>query len=152
MDFLLKSCAVVLMSFLVSLPARAQTPAPDDADSFKEDVISNIDLSKPFATREAWRFIATQGPPVEGVSGDEEPGQIQLCLRVAPSSPCGPELNAADVPHYLNAVKIVYPRGRTGQPLLFIQTAGLHGGNGSQIVSTQMLAYESSQNHFVRIY
>ena len=128
-------------------------------------VISDIDLSKPFATREAWRFIATQGPPVAGddtPSGDQEPGQIQLCLRAAPSAPCDPQLQNAlraaqhddyfTQPHYLDAVKIVYPRGRTDPPLLFVQTGSLHSGDGDQLVSTQMLAYENSQNRFVRIY
>jgi hypothetical protein len=171
MDFPPKSCVVFLLSLLVSAPARAQTPAPngragnaDDADSVEGAVISNIDLSGPFATREAWRFIATQGPPVAGddtASGGEEPGRIQLCLRAAYSAPCDPQLlNALDAtssarftqPHYLNAVNTVYPRGSADQPLLFVQTASLHAGNGSQLVLTQMLAYKNSQNRFARIY
>lgn len=173
MDFLPKSCVVFLLLLLVSAPARAQTPTPngragdaDDADSVERAVISNIDLSGPFATREAWRFIANQGPPVAGddtLSGDEEPGRIHLCLRAAPSAPCDPQLQNAlraasladdsyTQPHYLDAVKIVYPRERADQPLLFVQTSSLHSGNGNQVVSTQMLAYENSQNRFVRIY
>ena len=50
------------------------------------------------------------------------------------------------------SVKIVYPRGRADQPLLFVQTGSLHSINGNQLVSTQMLAYENTQNRFVRIY
>jgi len=173
MDFLPKSCVVFLLSLLVSAPARAQTPTPngragnaDDADSVEGAVISNIDLSRPFSTHEAWRFIATQGPPLSGddtASGGEEPGRIQLCLRATPSAPCNPQLlnalrtasSAKDdftQPHYLNAVKIVFPRGRADQPLLFVQTASLHAGNSSQLVLTQVLAYENSQNRFTRIY
>ncbi len=129
-------------------------------------VISDIDLSSPFATSEGWRFIATQAPPVAGdntASGDQEPGQIQLCLRPAPSAPCDARLqntlraptSKSDYftqPHYLDAVRIVYPRGRTDPPLLFVQAGSLHSGDGDQLVSTQMLAYEDSQNRFVRIY
>jgi hypothetical protein len=170
MDFLPKSSVVFLLSLLVSVPACAQTPTPngragnaDDADSVEGAVISNIDLSSPFATREAWRFIATQGPPVDGLYDEKEPGQIQLCLRAIPSAPCDPQLRTAlsaassandfsTQPHYLNVVKIVYPRRSVGQPLLFVQTASLHAGNGSQLVLTQVLAYENSQNRFVRIY
>jgi hypothetical protein len=171
MDFLPKLGVVFLVSLLVSAPARAQTLAPNgragnanDADSVEAAVISNIDLSGPFATREAWRFIATQGPPVEGIlPGDEEPGPIQICFRTAPSSPCDPQLqNAPGVaaladdtstqPHYLDAVEIVYPRGPADQPLLLVRTGSLHGANGSQTVSTQTLAYENAQNRFVRIY
>jgi len=157
MDFLPKSCVLFLLSLLVSKPARAQTPTPEDADSVKETTISNIDLSKPFATREAWRFIATQGPRISGndtASGGEEPGRIQLCLRAAPSPPCDPQLQNAlhDEPHYLETVEIVYPRGSTGRPLLLVRTGGVHGTNGSQSETTQMLAYENAQNHFVLIY
>jgi hypothetical protein len=132
------------------------------AQSKTSSVISDIDLSKPFSTREPWRFVATQGPPVAGddtASGDEEPGQIQLCLRPFPSAPCDPQLlNAlgtaprAEDPHYLNAVKIVYPRGSGDPPVLFVQTASTHAGNGSQVVLTQVLAYNNSQNRFVLIY
>ena len=136
------------------------------AQSVTSSVISNIDLSRPFSTREAWRFIATQGPPVSGddtASGSEEPGKIQLCLRAAPTTPRDPQLqNALRVPssandfftqpHYLNALKIVYPRGSADQPLLFVQTASLQSGDGDQLVFTQVLAYKSSQNGFVRIY
>jgi hypothetical protein len=136
------------------------------AQSLTSSVISNIDLSKPFSTREAWRFIATQGPPFSGhdtPTGGEEPGEIQLCLRTAPTAPCDPELQNAPraashandsftQPHYLKAAKIVYPHGPAGQPLLFVQTGSLHSGDGDQLVFTQMLAYKSSQSGFVRIY
>jgi len=136
------------------------------AQSVTSSVISNIGLSKPFSTREDWRFIATQGPLVSGhdtPSGGEEPGKIQLCLRAAPTAPCDPELQndsgAASSaksfftqPHYLRTVKIVYPRGRADQPLLFVQTGSVHSGDGNQLVFTQVLAYKSSHNGFVRIY
>jgi hypothetical protein len=136
------------------------------AQSTTSSVISNIDLSKTFSTREAWRFIATQGAPVAGddtASGGEEPGRIQLCLRAALSAPCDPQLlNALGAasrandfftqPHYLNAVKVVYPRGSADQPLLFVQTASMHSGDGDQVILTQVLAYENSQNRFLRIY
>jgi len=129
-------------------------------------VISDIDLSKPFSTRDAWHLVATQGPPVSGdetALGDEEPGQIQLCLRATPSSPCDPQLlNALRTtsiandyyaqPHYLNAVKIVYPRGSGDPPVLFVQTASTHSVDGDQVILMQVLAYENSQNRFVRIY
>lgn len=145
--------AVAALALAMIFAAQSTTPS----------VISNIDLSKSFSTREAWRLIATQGPPVTGddtATGSEEPGQIQLCLRASPSAPCDPQilnaLDAADVffaqPHYLNAVKIVYPRGRADKPVLFVQTASMHSGDGNQVILTQVLAYENSQNRFARIY
>ena len=118
------------------------------AQSSTWSVISNIDLSTPFSTREAWHFIATQGPRVAGddtASGSEEPGRIQLCLRASLSAPCDPQLlNALRVassandfftqPHYLNAVRIVYPRGSADQPVLFVQTASMYSGDSDQII------------------
>lgn len=133
------------------------------AQSRTSSVISEINLSSPFSTREAWRFVATQGPPVDGLYDEKEPGQIQLCLQATPTAPCDPQLqnalgtasSANDLfmqPHYLNAAKIVYPRGSADRPLLFVQTSSLHAGNGGQLVFTQVLAYENSQNRFARIY
>lgn len=141
-------------------------PTAAAAQSIKSAVISNIDLSKPFSTREAWRFTATQGPPVSGddtASGDEEPGQIQLCLRTGPSAPCDPQLLNAlrppayandpySQPHYLKTVKIVYPRGNAAPPLLFVQTASMSSGDGDQVVLTQVLTYDNSEDRFLRIY
>jgi hypothetical protein len=173
MNFLPKSCVAFLLFLLVSAPARAQKATPNGredsaeaTDSVNGSVISDIDLSKPFKTRTAWHFIATQGPPVTGgspPSGEEEPGQIQLCLRAAPSAPCDPRLQNAlrtpidaddpfTQPHYLDAAKIVFPRGNADQPLLFVQTRSIFSGDSDRLVSTQVLAYRNSGNRFVRIY
>lgn len=133
------------------------------AQSIRPSVISDIDLSKPFSTREAWQFTATQGPSVAGLYDEKEAGEIQLCLRMSPSASCDPQLlnepgftiSANDrftQPHYLKAVKIVYPQGAARQPLLFVKTGSLHSGNGGQTVLTQVLAYKNPQNRFVRIY
>lgn len=129
-------------------------------------VLSNIDLSRPFSTREPWHLITTQGSPVRGddtPSGGEEPGVIRLCLQAIHSSPCDPQLlnplrDASDAndffvqPHYLNAAKIVYPRESTDQPVLLIQVSSLHSGDGDQRVSTQIFAYANAEERFARIY
>jgi hypothetical protein len=147
----------VAQALVVSVAALAVATALA-AEPTASSVVSNIDLSKPFATRAAWRLIATQGPPDDDTpSGGEEPGPIQLCLRAARSAPCDRQLQTAPAespfePHYLNGVEIVYPRGGVGQPLLFVQTASEHSINGDQSVFTQMLAYKNSEDHFVRIY
>ena len=147
--------AQVVFAFAVATVLAAQ--------STTSSVISNIDLSGPFSTREAWRFVATQGPPVDGLFDEKEPGEIQLCLRGAPSAPCDPQLQTTlgDAskanepymqPHYLDTAKIVYPRGSADQPLLFVRTSSLQSVNGNQRIATQMLGYEKSQNRFVRVY
>ncbi len=152
--FRLKIC-VVFLALPTILAAQSTTSS----------VISNIDLSKPFSTGEPWRFIASQGPSVSGnetVSGGEEPGRIQLCLQATPSASCDPQLLTAlradssddyfAQPHYLKTVKIVYPRGTTGKPFLFVKTGSLYSGDGDQVVLTQVLTHENSQKPFVRVY
>jgi len=128
--------------------------------------LSNLDLSKPFSTRSPWHLTATQSAPVRGddtPSGGEEPGQIRLCLQATHLSPCDPQLgnalgdasDASDIftqPHYLNAVRIVYPRESADQPLLWIQMSSLHSGDGDQRVATLMFAYANDQDRFVHIY
>ena len=126
-------------------------------------VISAIDLAGPFAARSAWRFTASQGPSVadpDGSAGDEVPGDVRLCLRKAASGACDPQLlgtlSAASTddsfsqPHYLNDAKIV--EGAPGHPLLLVQTASLHSGDGDQLVFTQALAYRRETDEFVRVY
>ncbi|WP_454718895.1 hypothetical protein [Caulobacter segnis] len=146
--------AVVALCCSVGLPASAQS-APT--------VVKTIDLSKPFATRSAWSFLATQGEPVDdptGLQDDKVPGPIRLCLRKGPSASCDPSLsatvaNAADNDVFLqphDLAKAVVIRAPSGQPLLLVQAGSAHSGNGDQLVRTQVLAYRSREDRFERVY
>ncbi len=125
--------------------------------------IKTLDLTKPFTTRSAWRFTATQEAPVNDPTGfqdDKVPGPIHLCLRKAGVASCDPSLRATvanpsdnDVflaPHDLASAEIVH--GPSGQPLLFVQAGSAHSGNGDQLVRTQVLAYRADQDRFERVY
>ena len=153
--------ALAAVAALVVTASTAHAAAPKALA-----VISDIDLSGPFAARSPWRFIATQQPDIESpVFGppETEPGPIQLCLRAAPSATCDPELRSvwpvtppgsdiyADI-HYLSAAEIVRPRGAGARPLLWVQATSLHSVDGGHDISTQVLAYRPSQDRFVRIY
>jgi hypothetical protein len=141
----------------IGIAATSQAPA----------VVSMLDLSGPFATRTAWRFVATQGPQVAdafGSIGDKVPGLIDLCLRKAATTACDPVIEGRQPTgesshsefyaesHYLNEARIVYPRGLGAPPLLIVQAASVHSGDGDQLVSTQVLAYRAEQDRFARIY
>jgi hypothetical protein len=151
-DWPARACAV--LAFAMAVSAAAAAPAAS--------VVSSLDLAKPFATRSDWRFTATQGPPVEGVMGDPAPGPIQLCLRAGASNPCDPALQGAlrtgqadDIfadAHYLNAVNILQPRGPASLPILWVQAASLYSGDGDQVITTQVLAYNRAKDSFARIY
>lgn len=152
-----------VVATLVALAAGADSAAAAVAPGAPA-VISQIDLSKAFATRSPWRFVATQGPPIQDpiMGSGAAPGSILLCVRAATSTACDPQLRStspdeAAAPvfadfHYLDRAEIVRPFGAAGRPLLFVQTRSLRGGNGGQIISTQVLGYRRSQDRFARVY
>ncbi len=131
------------------------------ASSPGDKVISSIDLSKPFHTRPAWHFTATQGPPGKDVTGyDDEPGVITICLKEGSSSKCGPSLRTRfdaktcldPFPQYLNSAEIVHPHDLGGRAMLLVQLATAHSGDGDQCVLTQALAYDPSRDQFRSLY
>ncbi len=136
------------------------TGAGSGALAASETNIAAMDLSKPFATRAPWRFTARQGPDVEDPGGNDAPGAISLCLtrdngktcHSAPGKalrlPSGDDSFAE--PHYIDALKVVHPR--PGAPLLLLQVASFHAGNGDQRAAMQLYAYDRSKDDFVLAY
>jgi len=120
--------------------------------------IRQIDLATPFGARSPWRLVVTQGPPEEGLNGDDEPGALQLCLQKSPTEPClsealrDPEPYSEWGPHYLEAASPIYPQGRAAPPLFEIVTASTHGGNGSQLIVTYLLKYDRTRDAVERVY
>jgi len=125
--------------------------------------VANIDLARPFGTKAAWRLVVTQGPEGPGLYGpedDPEPGPVRLCLTRSKGD-CGP---GADVTphaaynveqlaiHEFQLAKVVYPRGRSGPPLLLVRTASLPGGDGDHGIFTQVFAYRRAADRFEPIY
>jgi hypothetical protein len=131
-----------------------------------------IDLSSPFKTRAAWRFISSQDPATvdprrigvpDNVEADAIPGLVHLCLRAGPNAPCDPKVVTMPRPpapfpqsawdaHYLNRAEIVYPLGLTAPPLLLLQTASEHSVDNDQVIFTQLLKYDPARDHFEQIY
>lgn len=130
-----------------------------------QTAIARLELGKAFGARSPWRFVARQGPAEADPAGMETqvPGVLRLCLDRSPSGGCETPLEAMPprapdelesmwAARYLRAATIVYPRGRSAAPLLLVQTASTHAGNGSQAVFTQLLAYRRAADRFARIY
>jgi hypothetical protein len=147
------SAALILIAAWSSGSAFAATPS----------AMSSIDLSKPFGTRSAWRFTASQGPEIEdpnGMPGDKAPGAIRLCISNDKGKSCRPDLRAIiripetddpfSEPHFLDKAEIVRSGG--GRALLLVQVASLHSGDGDQAVGTQVLAYDRRHDRFAPIY
>ena len=148
-------------SAMVATGVAAARAAPAPA---AEVAPASINLSSAFGTRSAWRFTAFQGPSIDdpfGSSGDKVPGLVTPCLRKGAGA-CDPRLqdkldttpdsNLFTEPHFLEEARIVHPRGAPGRPLLLVRTAGLHSGDGDQLVLTQALAYQRDPDRFVRVY
>jgi hypothetical protein len=122
----------------------------------------SLDLSKPFAARSPWRLTATQGPEAEDPTGDMAPGPIAVCLRKGEASPCDPSIESSlnptanddlfGAPHYLNEARVVHPRGPAGSPVLLVQLASMHSGDGDQLILTQLLVYDARSDGFRRVY
>ncbi len=154
--------AIVIAAATLSsaiLPGRsASYPAPVTGK-----LLGAIDLTKPFATRSAWRFTLTQGPGIAHTDEGPIPGTITFCLKRAGARACSHEITELpepvapeDVsvlePRYLYTARVVYPRGRAAAPLLLTRTGGSFGFDGSQPVFTQILAYRNASDRFERIF
>ena len=123
-----------------------------------------IDLTKSFQTRSAWRFVVTEGSPDTDFGGNDAPGMLTLCLHKGPAGPCvsepvtlplrktTPDDLVAWEPHYLIVAKVVYPHGPNASPFLLIVTGSLNSGDGDQIVSTELVAYDADQDAFRRVF
>jgi hypothetical protein len=159
--------ALAVLAAAAASARSAPSPAPSLRDLVVADeiapTIANIDLTAPFHARSAWRFHATQQPAEKGQIDDDGPGQITMCLSGGRQAPCDPALDvmpdhprAADdpgwPPHYLQAARLIYPRGRAAPPLFLVRTGSEISGDGDQAVATQVLAYRPRTDRFERIY
>jgi hypothetical protein len=139
---------------LLSAMSAAQNGVGSPTDG-PERQGQEIDLTKPFHTRSAWRFVVTEGPQTEDYGNGEAPGALTLCLHKGPSGPCVSEpvtLPLRPPTPDLIAAKVVYPRGPKAAPFLLIVTGSLRSGDGDQIVSTQLVTYDNARDAFRRVY
>jgi hypothetical protein len=154
---------VALAAGLTSTVAKAQSAAASATDHPAPQGME-LDLTKKFQTRSAWRFVVTEGPQVKDYGNVDAPGALTLCLHKGPAGPCvsgpvtpplrttTPDDPIAWEPHYLITAKVVYPQGPRAAPLLLIVTGSLYSGDSDQIVATQLVRYDSGRDEFQRIY
>lgn len=138
---------VFVSVFTVTIGASAATP---------DKALPPLDLQQPFAARSPWRLTAKQDSPVEDPSGDIAPGRIVLCLTRDSGRNCDPGPNLAlrlpgsddafSQPHFLRRAEIV--RMPRQSPLLLIELASFHAGNGDQRRSLQLYGYDRASDTF----
>ncbi|SEN11995.1 hypothetical protein SAMN05192583_2096 [Sphingomonas gellani] len=122
--------------------------------------IADLDLARPFAARSPWRFTATQGPPVEGLSGEPQDGKINLYISNDKGRSCaagladslvlraGPDLFSE--PHFLDKALLVHPGDTT--TLLLVQIASQPAMNGDQRTATLLFGYDRAADRVSRVY
>ncbi len=151
-----------LAAGLASSGAMAQGPAGAPVSHPAPQGIQ-LDLAETFHTRSAWRLIVTEGPPTKDYGDNDAAGALTLCLHKAPEGPCvsapvtpplQPALSGDPMwePHYLLTAEVVHPHGPRTAPVLLIVTGSLNSGDGDQIIATQLIAYDASQDAFRRVY
>ena len=153
---------LILAAGLAGTGAVAQdTAGTPIVDPARQGV--QLDLAKTLHTRSAWRLVVTEGPPTKDYGDNDAPGALTLCLHKGLDGPCvsslvTPQLRPALSgdplwePHYLLTAEVVYPQGPNAAPVLLIVTGSLNSGDGDQIVATQLIAYDASQDAFRRVY
>ncbi len=124
---------------------------------------TELDLAQPFHARSAWRFVVTEGPPVESF-GENVPGALNLCFYKGPAGPCvsdpvtlpldppTPDYAIVWEPHYLVTAEVVFPQGPKAAPFLLIVTGSLYSGDGDRVVSTQLVTYDADRDTFRRVF
>jgi hypothetical protein len=108
-------------------------------------------------------LIASQGPEIPdplGDAADKAPSVVRLCLSPDGGRTCRPVLDHLlagrdkddlfSQPHFLNDFRIVHPR--PDLPLLLVQVASLHSGDGDQRVATVALIYDRAGDAFLPAY
>lgn len=146
---------LLLGTALLAARALAAEPAPSPAK-----IVASIDLSKPFATRSPWRFTVSQEPDMRDETWPTYifPGELHPCISKDRRHSCSPDLSKPlrmgepdgyDEAHFLQVARIVRPAGEGGRALLLLRVAGLYGGDGSQRIGTQLLAYDRARDRFV---
>ncbi len=119
-----------------------------------------LDLSAPFGLPRGWQLVTRQGPEEEDPGGNRAPGALHLCITRDGGRTCRPALdtmlvtgdgkNVFDTVHYLEFARVIRPA--PDRPLLWVQVASLHAGNGDQIVGRMALAYDRAGQRFVPVY
>ena len=151
--------SVTLALALLATAATAQVPAYHPKPQGK-----TLDLAGPFHARSPWRLVVTEGTLAKDYGDNDAPGALTLCLHKGPSGPCvsdpvtlplrktTPDDPIAWEPHYLLDARMVYPHGPQAAPFLLIVTGSLNSGDGDQLVSTQLVAYDPARDAFRRVF
>jgi hypothetical protein len=127
------------VAILISQPFAAVS-----ADSSGEDIISSIDLTKPFHAKGSWQFV------VRGNGSDPEsddfPGPLHFCFVRNGEATC-----SETEQNYLVSSDVVYPTPTSDEPLLTV-VANINRGGPGGCCTTFIWAYNAKADRFDQIF
>lgn len=145
------SSAEIVQSVVSSLPKTPGTTA---------NVITSLDLTRPFETQSQWTFAAVKLPGfyINGV--DTQPvdgGALARCFveDLIPHCKYETPKNDADWSSMrieIYSAKVVFSGSNNTRPLLLIKTGSAHGGNGSHGIYTELFTYDRQSNVFYSVF
>lgn len=124
------------------------------------DVISSLDLTRPFQTRMQWTFVAAilPGSHFDGADGHPvDGGALAQCFVESLTPHCTYETPENDsdevsVPIELYSAKVVFAGADNTRPLLLVQTGSAHGGDGGHSIYTELFTFDRQSNDFRSVF
>jgi hypothetical protein len=120
-------------------------------------VVEHLDLARAFATRTQWTLVVARfpGSPPAALTQTEDAGPIAVCFVKEATPHCSYAFGRRDsplswfnVPYHFISSRVVFAGADRTEPLLLLRTEGAHGGNGSQLIETQLFAYDRQADEF----
>ncbi len=146
------SAAKVDKATVASLPTRHARTAR---------IIAHVDLTRPFATRTQWTFVAASLPGSRRNAAGETVRNwgVAVCFVDGLTPRCGFPMPGKESRLYrfgaavhLYVAKVVFAGANGRNPLLLVKTFGAYGGDGGHAIYTQVFAYDGLRNRFKLIF
>lgn len=126
-------------------------------DGKSAEVVYDLDLSGPFATRDQWTFVVGSVPAsrVDAFLQPVDGGALAVCLveKLTPKCKYSVPRKASSLSWFSTSVDfysaVVVHAGPNGMcPLLLVKTGAASGGDGGHAIYTQLFMYERTRNQF----
>lgn len=124
-------------------------------------IIAHMDLTRPFATRTQWTFVAASLPGSRQNAAGETVRNwgVAVCFVDGLTPRCrypmpGQELRLYrfGAAFHLYVAKVVFAGANGRSPLLLVKTFGAYGGDGGHAVYAQVFAYHGLRDRFMPIF
>ena len=123
------------------------------------NIVSRIDLTRPFNTQTQWTFVAAILPGSHTDGASEEPvkgGPLAQCFVHDLRPHCAYTATSSvlnySIPIELYSAKVVFRGANSTRPVLMIKTGGASGGDGDHYILTELFSYDRQLNEFKSVF